>query len=184
MVERKKKIKLAFTGTCCSGKTTLLNEVANRHRSDTYFIPEAARYYFHLNPDVNRRSLEVQGNIQIIQQRFEEEAIASGEKILIGDRSVLDAPVYMYHYNDKKGAEGLLNRVRLWLPTYTEIFLLDPEGIPYQQDEIRTESEQERLQIHQAYLEFFNLFNIKYKLLNGSVDQRLAGVEETMSMIS
>ncbi len=54
MVEQEPTIKIAFIGTSCVGKTTLLEEVSRRLSGNSKIakVPEAARAYFTANPTI------------------------------------------------------------------------------------------------------------------------------------
>jgi predicted ATPase len=93
---------------------------------------------------------------------------------LICDRSVLDAPTYVYSQGDRKGAQTLLNKVRPWIATYSTLFLLDPLDIAYATDDVRSESESTRQLFHEAFIDFFQKNGIHYELLSGSVGERSA----------
>ena len=150
-------------------------------------VEEAAREYFAAHRDVTDRfSVETQGKVQALalakeQAAHEQAKQADRNLVLICDRSVLDAPAYVYSQGDTDGARQLLQRVRLWLPTYTIIFLLDPADVPYEPDSIRDESEATRQLFHAAFLEFFDANGIPYELLSGSPDERFAIVGDRIA---
>jgi predicted ATPase len=177
-MENLEQTKIALMGTCCSGKTTLLEHLKKGVGSlqGVTFVREAARDYFEQYPTVPRRTLRTQGAIQEIAHYNEMQAQVSGAKIIICDRSVLDAAVYMRHYGDELGARILYNRMVNWIPTYQRLFLLDPEGIPFVQDSVRNETQEERTKIHESYLSFFEDFEVPHSLLSGLPGERLKTV--------
>ena len=179
--------KFAYIGTSCIGKSTLLEHSTLLNGGDVILVDEAAREYFAANRDVaNRFSVETQGKVQALalvkEQAAQARASQTGRDVaIICDRSVLDAPAYVYSQGDVDGANQLLERVRLWLPTYSAIFLLDPADVLYEPDPIRDESEATRQLFHTAFLEFFDANGIPYELLSGSPDERLAVVSNRIA---
>lgn len=176
--ERQRKI--AFMGTSSVGKTTIL-EAARERFLDAAFVEEASRDFFANNAVSDRFSAETQGKIQAMALENEKAAHESGATIIFCDRSVLDAVVYTREHGDPEGAEELFRRVQSWLPTYDRFLLLDPVDIPYEQDEIRTESEEKRNSFHKVFTEFFEEKGIPYELLSGTVKERLKRIEEIVT---
>ena len=174
-------IKIAFVGTSSTGKTTLLWEYKKRMsgNSSIVFVHEAARDFFKDNPAVKKRfAKDTQGKIQSLMLKREKRAHGSEAKIIICDRSVIDAVVYVRSTGDKKGAKELLEKVKFWIPTYTKFLLLNPVDVKYEKDEIRQEDEKTRQAFHKAFLEFFKETGIPYELLSGSIEQRIKRVDK------
>jgi nicotinamide riboside kinase len=171
--------KFAYVGTSCIGKTTLLERSLSLNNGNVLLVGEVAREYFASHPHVTDRfSAETQGEVQALALAKEKKThtqarLMSRAVALLCDRSVLDAPAYVYSQKDMNGAQVLLDRVSSWVPTYSTIFLLDPADIPYVADDIRDESEATRQLFHEAFLDFFNKNGIPYELLSGSIDERL-----------
>ena len=179
MAERDEPRKIALVGTCCVGKTTLLDFYTEDQ--DVAISEEAARVFFTINPDVpDRFSVDVQGQIQAMAMSNEKQASTDGVRALICDRSVLDAVVYTYARGNKEGARALFTKVEFWLPTYHKFLLLDPRDVPYQTDDVRREDEETRQQLHDAYIEFFEANRIVYELLSGTVKQRMERINQIL----
>jgi len=178
MLERGQFKKIAFVGTSCIGKTTLLNEY-KRKNPQVMIVGEASSEFFIKNPDIKDRfSFETQGKIQEFALKNERDAHKTGAKIILCDRSVLDAVIYVKSMGDSKGAKELLKRVEFWLPTYDKFLLLNPADIPYRRDSVRQEDEGTRQRFHEAFINFFNETGISYELLSGTVARRIIRVEE------
>ncbi len=178
----KRQRKIAFMGTSSVGKTTTL-EVAKKKFPNAVFVEEAARDFFANNIISDRFSAETQGKIQAMVLKNEKAAHESGARVIFCDRSVLDAVVYTREHGDPEGAEELFRRVQFWLPTYYLFLLLDPADIPYQQDEIRQESEEKRNAFHNVFVEFFEEKGISYELLSGTIEQRMKKIEDITKAI-
>ena len=93
------------------------------------------------------------------------------------DRSVFDAAVCVASTGNKRGAKKLLKRVRPWVPgrseiSYSQIYVLDPADVPFENDDQRTEDEETRQRQHEMFLEFFASHDITHQLLSGTIDER------------
>jgi nicotinamide riboside kinase len=177
--------KIAFVGTSCVGKTTIIDHYQKKYEQNpkVALVREAAREYFTANPHIpidERFGVEPQGAIQRVALENEKRAQESGAEILICDRSVLDAVAYVRGHGDKEGSQELLKRVESWVPTYDAILLLDPADIPYQTDGIRQESPDVRQRNHEAFLEVFMEAVIDYELLSGTEEERIQRVDEIL----
>lgn len=179
-MQEKEPRKIAFVGTSCVGKTTLIDTL--RNNPNVAIVEEAARIFFTQNPQiVERFSAHTQGQVQALALKNEQIAHKSGASIIVCDRSVIDAVVYVRSQGDKKGAEELLDRVKFWLPTYNKFLLLDPSDIPYTKDDIRQESEEVRQGFHNAFLEFFKDTDIPYELLSGTIGKRTKRINQIIN---
>lgn len=184
MSEREAPIKVAFVGTSCIGKTTLLEEYRRKFSGDSSaaIVDEAARIFFTRNPEVTDRfSKDAQGKVKAFALQQEIEAHDSGASVIFCDRSVIDAVVYVGAHGDKEGSVELLDKVSFWLPTYNKFLLLDPADVPFETDEVRQEDETVRQGFHDAFLSFFEESGIPFELLSGSLEERIARVDEILA---
>jgi len=94
---------------------------------------------------------------------------------IIDDRTPLDAAVYVAANGDREGAERLFDEANAWigLEYYDHFYVLDPTGVPYVNDAERTETFEERQQIHETLLGFFAEHGIAYTLLTGTEQERI-----------
>jgi nicotinamide riboside kinase len=143
------------------------------------FVEEVSRKYLENNhlSIVERNSLDVQRNIQEFIIASELIARASNPSIIVCDSSVLTTSMYLRGMGDKEGSLELLKAIEYWLPTYDSFVLLDCADVPYTQDAIRQESEEQRQRNHDAYIELFAQKHIPYLLINGTLSKRLKTVE-------
>lgn len=184
MVEKETPVKLAFVGTSCIGKTTLLEEYGRRlnGRTDAVIVPEAARVFFTDNPSITEKfAKEAQRQVQSLALQQEQEVHNAGARLILCDRSVIDAVVYVRAHGDTEGAAKLLDRVSFWIPTYNKFLLLNPADVLYKTDDVRQEDEYVRQSFHEAYLEFFQESGIPYELLSGTLEERIARVDELVN---
>ncbi|MFH1183401.1 MAG: ATP-binding protein, partial [Candidatus Moraniibacteriota bacterium] len=120
----------------------------------------------------------------IIQQIMENEKLAHQKKaeIIICDRSIVDSFVYMHSTGHKNEVDILYQEMSHWVPSYDKIVLFNPHEIPYVQDSVRTESPKKRIELHNAYLEFFEDRKINYALLTGSLEKRLRELAKILNL--
>jgi len=178
--------KYAFVGAASTGKTTIFEALREEYLTDPsiVFIEESGRPYFESRPYFTEQQIfspPVQKELQGIILGKEQSATEQNPQVIICDRSVLDSPAHLYAMGDEEGTEELLENVQFWLSTYKLILLLDPEGVPFENDEARRESEQTRNRIHQGFIDFFAKYKIPYELLSGSKEERIARVKGLIS---
>jgi len=171
--------KIALIGTSSTGKSTLydwcVREIAD---SGCAVIPEAATRYFeaHDVPEPLRFTEKVQTEIQSLAIEAElglmAAALMGGLAVAFLDRCVLCAAVYVRSTGDIEGSDRLYRRVQPFLQTYSRLYLLDPAGVPFQQNNVRTEDRATRDHIHETYLRFLEEKGIPYQLLSGTEDER------------
>jgi nicotinamide riboside kinase len=172
--------KLALVGAGGIGKTTLL-EACRQHfgeRTGAAFVSEAARTFFTNNLVLDRFSAETQGRIQMLAFENERNAHLSGAQLIICDRSVVDAVVYVRAQGDAEGADFLMERMRFWLPTYDKFLLLDPKNVPFRNDAVRAEREVDRQLFHEVFAKFLDESKLPHELLSGALETRLRRLDQ------
>lgn len=184
MTEQESPRKIALVGTSRIGKTPILEAFAKRNLSIA-IVPEAARDFFEAHPEIeikDRFQKSAQERIQYVAFRREQDSLREKPQIILCDRSVLDAVVYVRATGDREGSEELLGRVRFWLPTYDKFLLFDPAGVPYEKDEIRQEEIEMREKFHEAFLDFFQETGIPFELISGSLEDRINHVGKILGL--
>lgn len=173
--------KVAFTGAGGVGKTALLKSIKKQFGGPSVgFIDEAARVYFKINPGIpeaERYSFEHQELIQSMVIGIERAAHFQELGYLFADRSVFDAAICVASTGDRKSAKKLLRRVKMWVPgssdiAYSQIYVLDPVDVPFENDSERIEDEATHRLQHEMFLDFFRDHDINHKLLSGTLDER------------
>jgi len=137
MTPNSSKYKLAFTGTNCSGKTTMALEVTTRLKSEHHYLAEVvssqdrkiswADAHFPVDPRAHYGMIT-----NLIHAEVQAE-LKGDAAVVITDRSVLDlyAIALVDHPNSALIA-ALRPTVEAWVSTYTQIFYLPP--LVYQAD--------------------------------------------------
>ncbi len=177
--------KFAFVGSSSVGKTALLEVYRKKYSGNpnVVFVEEAARIYFieHSSmPLAERFAEQAQGQVQDLAIKTEQLAHGLGARLIFCDRSVLDAVAYVRSTGDRKGADRLLRKVEGWIPTYTGLFLLDPAGVPFANDEVRQENHDTRQRFHEAFIDLFESEGIAYELLSGTEQSRIQRVDQVI----
>jgi nicotinamide riboside kinase len=175
--------KYAFVGTTSSGKTTVHDIYRHRFQGDSKVtvLEEGARIYFQTHPEITDRSAAIQKKLQDFVLEREKEAAKNPEvHMIISDRSVIDPIVVTRFYQDQKGAEELLKRIKIWLPNYTKFFVFDPDGIPFQSDPFRKETAAERLAMHDTFIEVLEEHELPYTIVRGTIDERVQAIDKTI----
>lgn len=185
MTERLEAAKFAFVGSSSVGKTTLLETYKKRYSGNpkVVFVEEAARIYFTAHPSMplaERFAETAQGQVQDLVLQQERTAHESGASLIFCDRSVLDAVAYVRSTGDKKGSGRLLRKVGNWIPTYTGIFILNPAGVVFANDDVRQEDPETRQRFHDAFVDLFELEGIRYELIDGTLSQRVERVDHVI----
>ncbi len=178
--------KFALIGTSCVGKTTLLlrlNNIFIERSSDkkTVMVPEAARRYFEVNKVRKPFSFYHQSRIQQLAKKLEQKVLDKNPDIIICDRSVLDAAVYVHAMGAIDKMELLLHRVENWLGTYSYFFLLDPSDIPFKNDEVRREDIGMRQKFHDSFLFVLSQTTLPWRIISGSENFRTNDIFKVIS---
>jgi nicotinamide riboside kinase len=82
-------------------------------------------------------------------------------------REIQKVPVYYFN-------------VESYVPSYDHLFLLDPANVPYEQDEVRTETPEERMLIHNTFVRFFREHGIPHHVLSGTPEEKYTTVLESL----
>jgi nicotinamide riboside kinase len=174
--------KFSFIGAQSAGKTTLTNICKKifANNPKVAVLDEAARIFFKTNPEITDRSFKTQLAIQNLVLAREKAANKPGVELIIQDRSVID-PIVLAQIWDQDNAHKLFENVKDWLQTYTLFFILDLVGVPSQSGPYRQETQEQRKQIQQAFIDFCKINKLPHKVISGTLDQR---VEQTAQIIN
>jgi predicted ATPase len=145
-------MKIVLTGGPCTGKTTVIEELASRGYA---ILPEAARLVIAQLKKENKFSPEKAAEIQqhILSKQVELESKLD-EGLVFFDRSGLDTAAYCRFFKTH-----LPYSIQMYAAHsgFSKVFILEPVG-EFQNDEIRYENREEAKQIHElirnTYAEF------------------------------
>jgi len=174
-----------LTGSCASGKTTLVDHYRTRNDLSIAIVEEAARKFFAKNLVLKeeRASLVIQKAIQDFY--FEQYSAACNLDVsaIIGDDSPLGAVAYAT-LADPQAGNILLRRIpQEWLQKITCFLLLDISDIPYEldpTDTVRRETPQERERVQEIFISLLKRLEIPHTIVRGNVERRIAQIDALM----
>lgn len=170
--------KYALIGTSCVGKTTLVIALAKTLKKElpgigVEIVEEAGRIYFTHNPTNEPFTYLHQRQVQTLQKLLEQIAYFKNPHIILTDRSVLDAVAYLKTMGANGHAKNLLIKEKEWLGSYNYFFLLDPKGVPYKTDNIRTEKKSTREAFHKTFTQILAKLKLPHQLISGTEQKRV-----------
>lgn len=173
--------KYVFVGAQSTGKTTLTekSKIIFRDYPTVKVLDEAARIFFDQRPNHTDRSYRTQLEIQNFALDRERQLYTPSTDIIIADRSVVD-PIVLSTIWDPEHTQLLHNNVADWLTTYKLFFILDLNGVPSEEGEHRQETPEERQKIQKTLIDYFIANKLRYELISGSLDERVAKVKASI----
>lgn len=159
---RSAKLKVAFTGTNSSGKTTMALDVTARLKGEHHVLAEVVSSqdrkitwkddHFPVNPIAHY------GMICNLIHAEVQATLKGDATIVVTDRSALDLyAIALYDHPDSQLIKDLGVMVKSWLTTYTRIYYLPP--LAYQEDGKRP-SDTFRMATHAKLMELIQDWNI------------------------
>lgn len=171
--------KIGISGPPCSGKSTTLHEFAEQTHHPVSVAEEQANILLKDIAPQDRANLLVQ---IIISNAIEhEELVRHAEApMLLCDRTKADGLGYLTLAEKPEETEAYFQHIRAWLPTYDRFVICSPDGIPYVQNDVRTEPPEFRPLLFEAMKEAFDRYEIPYVVLEGTREERAAKVHEIL----
>jgi NadR type nicotinamide-nucleotide adenylyltransferase len=170
-------MNVAFLGAPSTGKTTLCNELARRHR--TLWMPEYGREYWELY-QVNRR-LTPEQLVEIAEGHLqrEEGLLLESNRFLFTDTNAITTLLFAHHYHGF--ALPRLEQLAAAATTrYARVFVC-ADDIPYEDTRDRS-GDANRREMQQRTLDELSRRKIPVVELRGSVDERAARVEAVLGL--
>ncbi len=144
-----------ITGGPCTGKTTVVNILAQRGYKTTI---EHARHYIdtqkingHTVEEIRQNKKEFQ--LGVLNMQIEEEATLNVNEQVFLDRALPDAMAY-YQFLGLEYDERLISQCNKYC--YKHVFILD--RLPLMNDYARLEDEQEQIRIHNLIINVYESF--------------------------
>lgn len=169
-------IKIGFSGSHCTGKTTLARRL-HRDTIGSYFVSEIARKHI----SGNLKSCLTQK--KILADQIREEVYASMQAdTVITDRTVIDNLAYLDDACSFTPRKRALEIMQKWISTYTVIFFCPIENIPLTDDGFRRTDTTERNRIEMAIKWYIRQHKHigRFVGLSGSEDERYETVIQTL----
>lgn len=169
-------MKVVFTGTIFVGKSTLIEDFARRPH--VAIVREVARELIAQDPSIEHKS-EFQNILFSEQVRRETEAINSGAKVVICDRSIADNIAHSRYYGHPIAVEW-----KDWLKTYDHFFLFAKNDFPFQIERYPEGNDWIgfRDNLHQHIQSVLSEYALPYSDLSGSHEARRSIVESLISV--
>lgn len=163
-------MKIAIIGTHSTGKTTIINRLADyftSHEQSVHILPEFARLCpFPINEGT---TLEAQNWIQE-EQIKQEAAIDHRKSILLCDRATLDNFAYMHKAANGADIHAYEKRAAAHMHSYDYIFKTKKLDVAARADGVRTTDQTFRDQIDVLIHHFLEKHHINFHLLPPVLD--------------
>lgn len=171
-------MKIAFTGSHSTGKTTLLESLISKGLN-IYAITEVARTIIKKGFPLGEDAI-IDSYIHYVNEQLkaESEALKSNCKYIISDRTILDAVVYSIVNKSLPRPfipEYLIEMLhRTWLleRSFYDIYVYFPIEFTMEADSIRPEGEEYRQEIDKQILSLLRSSNTRFITVTGSVQER------------
>lgn len=151
------KFKFAFTGTNCSGKTTMALDITSRLKMQGVLAEVVSSQDRKITWKDDHFPVDPRAHYGMITNLIHAEVQAElkgDAEVVITDRSVLDLyAIARYDHPESYMIDGLISTVESWLKTYTKVYYLAP--LPYQADGKRPE-DSFRMATHAKLRELMN----------------------------
>ena len=156
---------IVITGAESTGKSTLTEALANHF--NVPFIPEIAREYVeHLREKYNYHDVENIAGKQVEQLNLLKN---SNHPFIFVDTWLIITKIWF---------EVVFNKTPDWFNSEIEknridLFLVCDTDLPWVSDSVRENGGEQRLILHNKYIETINKYNFKYKVVSGKGEERI-----------
>ena len=170
-------MKIGFCGTMSVGKTTLVQALQNSGKFPDYeFITERSKYLNELGIPLNTDST-LKGQVIFLAERCAELICEN----IITDRTIIDVIAFTslspsISYIDKTAFIALADSV---VKEYDYIFYISPEGIPIEDNGVRTIDPEYRDEIDKHIKSLIEVHNFplgKINTISGTTEERMSQV--------
>lgn len=168
--------KVVLLGAPSTGKTTLAEKLAAHF--DTQWMPEYGREYWE-NHQVNKR-LTLEDLLKIAETHIEREdaLVLKSNLVLFSDTNAITTYLFSLDYHGNALLE-LENLAKAAESRHDIIFVCDTD-IPYDDTWDRS-GDVKRKEFQQKIIEDLETRNLKYYMLNGTVEERIEQVSKVLS---
>jgi len=171
--------KFCFTGTVSVGKSTLVTELSKLDQFKDYHIAtERSKYLRDLGVSLNTDST-VKGQLLFIAERASELFYEN----LLADRSpwCVSAFTLSAQSIDFEDRKQLVKTAMLLKDEYDVVFYVSPEGVPIENNSVRTTDPIYRDKIDYTIQELLKEYHPKRLIyLSGSIEQRIEAVKSAI----
>jgi thymidylate kinase len=177
-------MKISFTGAHCTGKTTLLNSIAQIYDGQDGFhaIKETARVAFSKGYPLGREATS-DTYIYCAKEQIKKIQQSAKYSIVISDRTLLDTYVYaLLSATDEKAVKISSNLIELLYYSflmescYYDIYIYFPLEFPLVHEYIRPKDENYREIIDNKIKSILDKQSLNYLTISGHKDKRLQDI--------
>ncbi|HYX72813.1 MAG TPA: ATP-binding protein [Nitrososphaera sp.] len=193
-IQVRQLVKVTFVGAHGTGKTTLVNALAERINSlglKCSVTPEVPRIICETAGDItyfrrDNNSLSKQILLLVGQPIYEVAAAAGGMAVLLCDRAILDHWAYtrylfMKELEDEQALSPLNNLIAKHCQSYDFIFYVPIEFAPL--DDGTREGDQDFQNAIDAQIrELLKMYGLTYHTISGTVSERVAQVMKVLNL--
>jgi len=169
---------VAIVGGVSTGKTTLAEALADHY--DTAWMPEHGREYWKEHADENGQ-LSIFHLERLAKQhlRQEDEKLADADEYLFTDTTPLTTMAWSKYYHGEV-YDGLREIVERQENERYDLHVLCDPDIPFESDPGR-DGRQNRKRLHRMTVALMEQYNIDYITVDGSVEERVEQVAESLN---
>lgn len=170
-------MRIGFTGTMSCGKTTLVNKLKKLPQFSNYeFATERSKYLRDLGIPLNTDS-SINGQIIFAAERASELL----HENIITDRTIIDVQAFtlLAESINNKQKKDFVKLTSHLIAQYDYIFYLSPDGVPIEDNGVRTTDPEYRYEIDVKIRSLIgqNIINIKnFHIIDGTIDERIEKV--------
>lgn len=183
-------MKIAFTGSHSTGKTTLIKEVEKSlpHTLTIKCVTEVARRIIERGCPLNNDAT-VTSYIHYINDQLTEERDINCYDIFFSDRTLLDPLAYMIANKDFPGPViedyfiEMMENVWLLEKERFDVYLYFPIEFPLAYDGIRPSDERYRAAVDRAILSVLQKHNVNYITITGSLAERKTQLMRILNLV-
>ena len=158
-------IRVVVTGSECTGKTTLAEDLARHYR--TIFVPEYVRRF--VEKKGSAPALADVAAIALMLIELEDRLAAQVRRLLVLDTDLLSTIVYSHHYFGNCPAwveKALTDRA-------ADLYLLAGIDVPWVPDDVQRDRGDRREEMHGLFRAGLTERGLQYQEIHGSRRQRL-----------
>lgn len=167
--------KVVLLGAPSTGKTTLAENLASHF--NTQWMPEYGREYWEKHQVQKRLTLEDLVKIAEIHIEREDALLLQSNQFLFSDTNAITTYLFSLDYHGI--ALPALENLAKMAENRHDIILVCDTDIPYDNTWDRS-GDVKRKEFQQKIIEDLNARNLKYFMLNGTVDQRIEQVSKVL----
>lgn len=169
---------VVITGAACSGKTSVIEAISQRGYTTQ---KEVARSFFEQvasnTPHQSSTRASRQTQLSLIDAKREVEHALDPKKLIFLDRALPDSIAYWSYY----GYENSEIEKSCDIYRYAAVFLL--ESLPYVNDDIRIEAEQDRIQLSSLIREIYSRLGYRVIMVPARPGGADAGIASRVTTI-